>query len=313
MAKKNELSEQFKTLVGLAKQLAKHYEAAALLVWVEDTVPWEALQQGIGEIEVVVASDQASHLEGAVDAGLHVVHVDAFDAPVNQRLSTALLEAIAADILPTNADVVAIFSAFKRGKVDTVSYIQLDEHLGRFSVRDLQQLETTVPMETLKPVLDIAMQIGREGREGKDVGTMFLVGDVKKVLKSCSAGGFDPVFGYSPKDKNIRDKRTRDAVKEVCVLDGAFVISSEGVVVAACQIIDASGADIALSSGFGARHHAAAAITKKTSTVAVTVSESGGTVRIFQDGNIMKTIEPFRRAMVWKSDHRDDSIERDEE
>ena len=99
MAKKNELSEQFKTLVGLAKQLAKHYEAAALLVWVEDTVPWEALQQGIGEIEVVVASDQASHLEGAVDAGLHVVHVDAFDAPVNQRLSTALLEAIAADIL----------------------------------------------------------------------------------------------------------------------------------------------------------------------------------------------------------------------
>ena len=45
---------------------------------------------------------------------------------------------------------------------------------------------------------------------------------------------------------------------------------------------------------------AAAAITKSTAAVAVVVSESGGTVRIFQNGEVVRRVEPFRRAMKWK-------------
>lgn len=300
MAKK--LPEQVKTLVGLAKRLARVNEADLLLVWVETAIAWEELRSGAGEMTIVVASDSAENLEGAVDAGLDVVQIDAFDAPISERLSTALLESIAEGILSPGAGVVAIYSAFRRGKIDSVSFIQLDEHLGRFSVRDLRELETSVPVETLKAVLDLAVQIGREGREGKDIGTMFVVGDARKVLASCRSVGFDPVKGYKRDEKNLRDKKIREAVKELTTLDGAFVVSADGTVESACQMVEAAGADVALSGGLGTRHWAAASITKKTSAIAITVSESGGKVRIFQGGEIMKTIEPFRRAMVWKRD-----------
>jgi DNA integrity scanning protein DisA with diadenylate cyclase activity len=50
---------------------------------------------------------------------------------------------------------------------------------------------------------------------------------------------------------------------------------------------------------------AAAAITKNTSAVAVTVSESSGTVRLFQNGRVMLHVEPFRRAMKWKMPESD--------
>ena len=33
--------------------------------------------------------------------------------------------------------------------------------------------------------------------------------------------------------------------------------------------------------------------------MAITVSESTGTVRLFQNGEVMLRIEPFRRAMKW--------------
>ena len=300
MAKK--LSEDFKTLVGLAKRLAKVHEADALLVWSEKDVDWEDLRLDTNELTVVIASDQAENLKSAIDSGIDVVQIDAFDAPIAERLSTALLEGVAQDILSPGAGVVAIFSAFRRGKIDTVSYIQLDEHLGRLSVRDLRELETSVPVETLKAVLDLAVQIGREGREGKDIGTMFVVGDVRKVLASSHPVGFDAVRGYKRDEKNIRDKKIREAIKELTCLDGAFIISADGTVEAACQMIDTGGADVAISGGLGTRHWAAASITKKTSAVAITVSESGGKVRIFQGGDIMKTIEPLRRAMVWKRD-----------
>ena len=61
------------------------------------------------------------------------------------------------------------------------------------------------------------------------------------------------------------------------------------------------GGAITLSKGLGARHWAAAAISRATKAVAVTVSQSTGTVRIFQNGEVMLRIEPLRRrAMVWK-------------
>ncbi len=55
-----------------------------------------------------------------------------------------------------------------------------------------------------------------------------------------------------------------------------------------------------LSKGLGARHWAAAAITKKTKAVAITVSESNGTVRLFHKGDVLLRVEPFRRAMKWR-------------
>jgi len=70
---------------------------------------------------------------------------------------------------------------------------------------------------------------------------------------------------------------------------------------AACRYVDSSAADVTLSKGLGARHWAAAAISRATQAVAVTVSQSNGTVRIFQNGEVMLRVEPIhRRPMVWK-------------
>jgi DNA integrity scanning protein DisA with diadenylate cyclase activity len=181
-----------------------------------------------------------------------------------------------------------------------VSYIELDEHLGRLTARDLRQLETSVPLETLKTVIDLAVEIGREGREGKPTGTMFVVGDTRKVLQHCQPAGFDPVKGYNRGERDLHDPRVREAIKEVAVLDGAFIVSADGVVEKAAQLVDAPYANLTLSKGLGARHWAGAAISKATAALAIVVSQSSGTVRLFQGGDVMLRIEPFRQAMKWK-------------
>ena len=52
---------------------------------------------------------------------------------------------------------------------------------------------------------------------------MFVVGDTRKVLQHCQPAGFDPVKGYSRTERDLHDPRVREAVKEVAVLDGAFI------------------------------------------------------------------------------------------
>ena len=110
----------------------------------------------------------------------------------------------------------------------------------------------------------------------------------------------DPFRGYPKKERMIRSPRVRESIKELSSIDGAFVISSDGLVQAAGRILDAPATGLTLSQGLGSRHWASAAISKATNAVAIAISESTGTVRIFLDGVVVLRIEPMDRAMKWE-------------
>ncbi len=293
---------QLKTLLGVARKMVESTNVEAILLLIEGPAEWwPRLKKMRGKAKVVVAADSAAELSGAREAGLETVLLDMPDSPVNERLTQAVLEAVADDILAPGSKVAALYSGFDADTIDSLSVINLDEHLNRLTGRDLRQLETRVPLDTLKIVVDLAVEIGREGREGKPVGTLFVVGDSRKVLACSRPAGFDPVKGYNRKERNLDDPRVREGIKEIAQMDGAFIVSGDNVVEAACRYLDCSAADVTLSKGLGARHWAAAAISRATNAVAVTVSASNGTVRIFQNGEVVLRIEPYlRRPMVWR-------------
>ena len=298
--KQQRFSKQFATVYDLAVQFSDKADADALLVVLSGPTDWEQLLSRSGGEKILVAADLEEELAGAQEAGLEAVVLNMEDAPVFDKLAQALLQSVAADILSPGAKVVAVYSGFEPDRIDSISFIQLEEHLGRLTARDLRRLETSVPLETLRTVVDLAVEIGREGREGKPVGTMFVIGDTRKVLAHCHPAGFDPVRGYSRKDRNLNDRRAREAIKEIAQLDGAFIVAADGTVEKSCQLVDAGHPSLTLSAGLGSRHWAAASISKTSNAIAVVVSESSGTVRLFQHGQVMLRIEPFRRPMKWK-------------
>ena len=197
MAPSIKFTDQLEAFCELATRLAKHEESDALLFLLEGSIDWEKLRKATGKYHVVLASDRTKHLAKAEDFGFDTVELNIPDSPVYERLTQALLESVADDLLAPGASVVALYSGFESGTIDSISVIRLDEHLGRLTVHDLRQLETRIPLETLKTAVDLAVAIGREGREGKPVGTLFVVGDHRKVLKHCRPLGFDPVRGYN--------------------------------------------------------------------------------------------------------------------
>lgn len=148
-----------------------------------------------------------------------------------------------------------------------------------------------VNLTTLKKVISLSIEIAREGREGRKVGTMFVVSDAENVLKHSKPLILDPLFGHPAAAKHIDDANMREAIKELALLDGAFVVSDDGVCISATRYIEASVEDIELPLGLGSRHVAAASITKRTRAVAVVVSESSK-VRVFFNGEIISEIIP---------------------
>lgn len=294
-------TDQFKSLLNSALELRPTIDANAILLLLECSADWKRLRKAAGDVKIVVAADTQEQLEGADEEGFATVCLQMTEHPVYERLSSALLEAVADDLLPPGSCIISLFSGFDADTVDSLSVINLDEHLNRLTVKDLRQLETSVPLLTLKTVVDLAVEIGRDGREGKPVGTLIVVGDSRKTLGCSYPAGFDPVKGYNRKDRKLSEAKVREGIKEIAQLDGAIIVSADGTVEAACRYIDCSAANVHLSKGLGARHWAAAAVSRATNAIAVAVSQSNGTVRIFQNGEVVLRIEPsLRRPVVWK-------------
>ena len=83
-----------------------------------------------------------------------------------------------------------------------------------------------------------AVDIGREGREGEPVGALFVIGDSERVLANSRVMTFDPFRGYSEREKNICNPDIREGVKEVALMDGAFVIQHDGVILSGCRYLN---------------------------------------------------------------------------
>ena len=143
----------------------------------------------------------------------------------------------------------------------------------------------------LESTLELALEIAREGREGRRIGTLFTFGKADAVLAASRAIILDPLAGHTPARTRITDPDLRGTIKELAQLDGAFVISETGTVVAACRYLDASVEQIDLPLGFGSRHLAAASISQRLDAIAIVVSESG-VVRVFHAGQIEATLIP---------------------
>ncbi|HEX4946136.1 MAG TPA: diadenylate cyclase [Blastocatellia bacterium] len=143
----------------------------------------------------------------------------------------------------------------------------------------------------LEPTLELAIEIAREGREGHRIGTIFMVGDAANVLARSRSLILDPLAGHPESARSITDANLRGTLKELAQLDGAFVISDEGVVVSACRYLDATAVGIELPLGLGSRHFAAASISKVTESVGIVVSESA-LVRVFDDGELIAEVLP---------------------
>src|SRR5258708_6977081 len=126
----------------------------------------------------------------------------------------------------------------------------------------------------LETMVILAVEIAREGREGRKIGTLFTIGDTQAVLRNSRPLILDPLLGHPDEKKRITSHDMRETIKELAQLDGAFVISEEGIAVSACRYLNASSEGISLPLGLGSRHVAAASITRETKAVAVVVSES---------------------------------------
>ncbi|MDY7104654.1 MAG: diadenylate cyclase [Actinomycetota bacterium] len=146
-------------------------------------------------------------------------------------------------------------------------------------------------MSTHARRLPLAIEIAREGREGRKVGTILTIGDENAVLARSRCLILDPLAGHAAEAKQLSDPDLRETVKELAQLDGGFIVAADGTVLSATRYFAADLEDAEPMLGLGSRHIAAASITRQTNALAVVVSESS-IVRLFEHGRLTAEVLP---------------------
>lgn len=145
--------------------------------------------------------------------------------------------------------------------------------------------------EILESLIELSVEIAREGREGRRIGTLFTLGDEQTVLAKSRLLILDPLLGHPQTARHLSERNLRGTIKELAQLDGAFVVSRDGFVLSACRYLDAAASGVEVPLGLGSRHIAAANISSVTNAVGIVVSESA-VVRLFCHGKLVGEIIP---------------------
>ncbi len=146
------------------------------------------------------------------------------------------------------------------------------------------EVPSSINLEILSRLIFLATELAREGREGKPVGTLFVLGDYEKIKPYCKQLIVNPFGGLEPQNRSILDPSLSETVKEYSKIDGAFVIGDDGVIHSAGTYLSTPPNHVELPPGLGARHAAAIGITLVVPVVSVVISESTQTTRVFWNG-----------------------------
>ncbi len=201
-----------------------------------------------------------------------------------------LSEAIAKEYIKKNDRVICVEDEnVSMGFRGMLFIFDVDELFFNISLADFPK---NIPTEVVEAIITIAQEISAEGREGKHIGTTFILGKEEEIKPYVRQIIINPFRNYPEEERKITDPNLKETIKSFAQLDGAFIINEEGIIITAGAMINNNipGVEPVYLPGFGTRHNSAATLTKATDAIAIVVSSSGGAIRVFKEGKLLMRI-----------------------
>lgn len=278
------------SLLETAWNLAEKTGAKAIFLYVHAVTDPRILKPLAKGPELILVTKNEEGFRTASAWGKRVIRVPSAQLNRVDQIKLVVLLALSERIVSTGDLIVCLSGGAQRTHVDTLALVEVG-HEFVSAVDDLLRGREGIDPKVFSAVLNLAVELAHEGREGRPIGALMVLGDHNQVLHYSRQMIINPFRGHPEAARNILDPNLRETIKEFASLDGAFVIRGDGVILSAGRYLNAVYRGDSLPQGLGARHAAAAAITGISKALAVTISKSTGTVTIYRDGQTVASLE----------------------
>jgi len=280
-------------IIGAAMNLARDFNARAIMVFA-DVVKDNCFLDQLGtRNKLIIVTNNKARFDLTRDKRvIGVVQAPPIAVSRTGQLKIGILLALSRGFVNKEDKLICVSGGAKGSDFDTVVCVDIATEYDFFFLTAHNLLPSDIKPEVFERIIGLAGEMAVEGREGKPIGTIFVLGDTNSVNAHVRQLIINPFRGYSEAERNIIDPGLTETIKEFAAIDGAFIITGDGVILSAGSYLRPQLTEThdLLPGGFGARHAAAAGITSCTKAVAITISESTGMVNIFKNGVIMLSL-----------------------
>ncbi len=208
------------------------------------------------------------------------------------QLTLALIMAVMNDALDVDESVVCLTGTAGSKRLDTLLIANPKRDFPWFSRKSADAGREQLKSRDFVRLIEIACKFASEGREGKPLGTIFVLGEVESMERYLRPLILNPCQGHPRRARSIHEPGFFETMRELASIDGAFIIDQKGVVEQAGVYLSAPlKRATKVEKGLGARHMAAAALTGVVSATAIVVSESSGRVTVFSQGGQVMALD----------------------
>ena len=227
-----------------------------------------------------------------------IIPVRSFSNTRLSQLRSAMLIGLTRNIVGPNERICCVGGLPQSNQFDTVVVVDVEREFQSVLTSQSDVLPAGVKPEVLERVLAIATELSVEGREGKPVGCLFVLGAGEQLKGHTKQLVLNPFHGYDEEERNILNPFMDETLKEFSSIDGSFIIRGDGVIESAGTLIHGADYPMELPSGLGSRHAAGAGISVVTDCLAIVVSASSGQVTLFRRGQMLPVISRNMRRDI---------------
>lgn len=288
---KKKLTEEEKTnqlIIHSAVKIAKVAKCSTILIQADTFKNLPDLSKHLNWPKVVAVTDKPSL---PIPSSWQIVNVRAFSSSRFSQLRSAMMIGITRGIFGVKEKICCLGGVLGSDKIDTIVILDIEKEYSDIFIGQKNMLPEGVKPEVIERVLDIATELSVEGREGKPVGCIFVIGDINELRPHIKQLILNPFYGYKPEDRNILNPFMDETVKEYSLIDGAFIIDGNGIIESAGSLIHTPDFKLQLPGGLGARHAAAYSISLMANCISLVVSSSTGQITLFRRGQMLPITE----------------------
>ncbi len=275
-----------------ALDVAKSIKARVLFIYIDSLDELKIPENLPKNCELILVSKkQTSELNDLEAHVKKIILIPKINLGRLGLIKLAMALAISQQLVGTGDRIVFLSGTSELRLLDTLLLIEIGKEAEIITTKNIVGISDSVKPEVFEHLLSLAVELAMKGKEGKTIGTIFVIGDQERVMQLSKQMIINPFKGYTEEERNILNPQLKETIREFASIDGAFIIADDGTVLTAGRYLGAASDAEEIPRGLGSRHIAAAGITALTNAIAIVISESTGDVRIFKNGKILMEIE----------------------
>jgi DNA integrity scanning protein DisA with diadenylate cyclase activity len=281
-------NRESKVLVEHCFDIARQLGISKLMVFAESITDQKTIKKCQESETIIWLSRRKADLPEKSSQSRYVIALPMQDLSRRDQFQIGLLLAVLNELIDVDETVLCMTGLVGSLRLDNVLITNLRRDNKWFRKHTFEEIPKDVlcSREFFR-ILDIALRFAEQGREGKAIGTTFVLGKQEELEPYLKQLILNPCKGHKKSIRNIHNPEFTETLRELSTLDGAFIVSTRGVVERAATYLDppSDRGKTSIPKGTGARHASAAALTSVTGALAVVVSESSSSVTAFYDGS----------------------------